>query len=964
MSYLARFAFPEYLLLLAIVPLAIYLGVRLRSLHPWRKRAAIGIRCLLLIALIFALAGMEVVKTSDKLAVFFLLDHSNSVGESLRLAAAQSVRNTADAHMGPRDEAGVIVFGENASIELSAAPKLGMRDIKSFVGGEATDLAAAIRLATAAFPQGYMRRILVYSDGNETRGSALEEVKAARAAGIEVSVVPLRLDGGADARVREVRTPGRVDANEPFSIQVVVHSSAEGDAELTLYQRAGSQRQQMPPQRVRLRKGENVFQVAQELSAPGVYEYEVRLEAQGDAVLQNNVGRGYSIVQGPSKVLYVESQTDASTYLAPALRKEGLEVEQITPGALPADLAFYQAYGAVVLSDVSAVQLGAESMKVIEAAVRDLGIGLVMIGGPDTFGAGGFLDSPVERALPVSMDIKQRKILPRGALGLVMHTCEIPDGNVWAREIGLAALNVLASQDLMGGWGYTYNGGDSELFPLQAVGDKSAVRSAILSSAEIIGDMPDVTATLRMAFAAVAGADAAVKRIIMISDGDPAAPPQSLLTEIAAAKVSVSTVCIAPHSGSDQGMLQGVADATGGQYYFVNSAYNLPQIFAKEAAVVRRGILNEEEFVPVVQAPSEILQGLLDAPLPSLRGYVITTAKDTAAVPIVSHEGDPVLAHWRFGLGKAAAFTSDVTPRWAANWLGWDRFSRYWVQAVRWAMREAPQSPFQVDTRVAEGKGHVRIDAVDPAGNFVNFLAPAGVATGPDLAPLQLDFKQTGPGIYEAEFSAEAPGSYFTNVAYTTPDGGSGALSSGLSVNYAREYEYNQTNLPFLEALASAGGGQVYGGEGNPFEHSLVASATATPLWPYLLALAAGLLTVEIFVRRVMLPWLPVYRVIHAVLRHVPGLGPRLTPPERFQRTATGAYLSGGAPVVGPGPAPTASFGAVKEPAQTAAPPVAKQRPKAPPPQTHTSELLAAKERARAREKRRTSSGEDEKEKP
>lgn len=962
MTYLPRFAFPEYLLLLTLIPLAIYLGLRLRSLNTWRKGTAITLRSIILAAMVLAPAGMEIVKTSNRLAVFFLLDHSNSVPEDLRLSAAQAVRNAAEAHMESTDEAGVIVFGENASIELSIAPTLGMRDIKSFVGGEATDLAAAIRLATAAFPQGYMRRMVVFSDGNETRGSALEEIKAARAAGIEVDTVPLQLPAGSDVRLREVRTPGRVDANEPFPLQVVVHADAESEAELTLYQRAGAQRQQMPPQKVHLRKGENVFQVQQDLQTAGVYEYEARLDAPGDTVQQNNVGRGYCIVQGPSKVLYVEADK-ASTRLGPALREEGLQVEEMTPESLPANLAFYQAYDAMVFSNVSALQLGAENMKVIEAAVRDLGIGLVMIGGPDAFGAGGFLDTPIEKALPVSMDVKQRKILPRGALGLILHTCEIPEGNVWAREIALSALNVLASQDLMGGWGYTYQGGgDTELFPLQPVGDKAALRDAVIHSSEIIGDMPDVTATMRMAYQSLAKADAAVKRIVMISDGDPAAPPSSLLKEIADAKISVSTVCIAPHSGSDRGMLEDVANSTGGQYYFVNSADNLPQIFAKEAAVVRRGILNEVEFTPAVHAPSEVLQGVVDGAIPVLRGYVITTAKDAATVPLVSGEGDPVLAHWRYGLGKAVAFTSDVTPRWAGNWLAWERFSRYWVQAVRFAMREAPHSPFQVDTRVVEGRGHVRIDAVDAAGKFVNFLSPAGVATGPDLAPVPLNFTQTGPGIYEADFAAESPGTYFTNVSYTAPGGESGALSSGLSVNYAREYEYTKTNAPFLESLAAAGAGQVFSGEFNPFEHTLKASATVTPLWPYLLALAVALLPIEIFVRRVMLPWLPVYRALYRVLRRVPGLGARMKSPETFRRAATGAYLAGGAPVAAAAAPEPVSFGTVRE---AASPPAEKKQKKpAPPAQTHTSELLAAKERARAREKRRTGQGEDDKDKP
>ena len=211
-----RFAFPWALLLLAAVPWTIWIGIRIQSLSTGRKWTAIVLRTVILLCLIAALAGMELVRTTGDLAVFFLLDHSDSISEAQRLASAQWVRNVADEFMTEKDKAGVIVFGEDASIELSVDSTLGLRDILSYVGGEQTDLAAAIRLGLAAFPQGHMKRIVIYSDGNETRGTALEEVKLAQAGGVEVSTVPLRTQEARDVRLRAVTTPSRVQADEPF----------------------------------------------------------------------------------------------------------------------------------------------------------------------------------------------------------------------------------------------------------------------------------------------------------------------------------------------------------------------------------------------------------------------------------------------------------------------------------------------------------------------------------------------------------------------------------------------------------------------------------------------------------------------------------------------------------------------------------------------------------------------------
>ncbi|MCC6144337.1 MAG: VWA domain-containing protein, partial [Candidatus Hydrogenedentes bacterium] len=540
-DFFPRFTFPLFLLLLVLVPWSIHIGTRIRSLRAGRKWTAISLRTVILLCVIGALAGAEIVKRNDQLAVFFLLDQSNSIPEDQRQAAAQWVRNVTDAYMSPNvseDQAGVIVFGDDASIELKVGAKAGLEEIRSYIEGDGTDMAEAVRLAMAAFPQGFMRRVVILSDGNETDGSVLEETKIAQAAGVEVNTVPLHIESGTEVRVREVTAPGQANADEPFQLRIVVYSDKDAPATLQIYQRAGTDRRMLPPQDVQLQKGDNVFLLTQELGTPGFYEYEVNVESPADTVLANNVGRTFTTVLGEPTLLFVENTPENAPHIVPALEAEGLQVQQMTSFELPTSLAQFQAYDAVVLSDVSATDLTSEQLSILEAMVRDHGIGLVMLGGPNTFGAGGFLDTPVEKALPVSMDIKQRKVLPRGALAVVMHTCEIPDGNVWAREIALAALNVLASQDLMGVLGYMWNSGDSWIYKLSTVGDKRAIAKAIRDGAEQIGDMPDVAPTLKMAYSALSKADAAVKRIIMISDGDPAAPTQSLLNDLTAAKIA------------------------------------------------------------------------------------------------------------------------------------------------------------------------------------------------------------------------------------------------------------------------------------------------------------------------------------------------------------------------------------------------------------------------------------------
>lgn len=973
MSVWPRFVFPSMLLLLILVPIAIYIALHIRSLSSGRKFVVVTLRTLMLTALIFALAGMEIVYDNHKLAVFFLLDYSNSIPETAKLSAVNAIRTTTELYMEENDEAGVIVFGEQASIELSASETLGLADIQSQVGGEQTDLAAAIRLAMAAYPQGHMKRMVIFTDGNETQGSALDDVKLARADGVEVSVVPLQIEAGNEVRVTKVASPTSVNADEPFSVQVVVRSDVATTGTLHLTQRVAGNPVALPPQDVELRPGDNVFVLGQELENAGFYEYEAVVEAENDSIYANNEGRSFSVVYGEPNVLYVEADPDNSVFLHRALESEGVTVTQTDPLSMPGSLAQLQNFDAVILSNVSATDVTTGQMRSLEAAVRDLGLGLVMIGGPDTYGAGGYHETPIENALPVSMDLKQRKVLPRGALALVLHTCEIADGNAWARKIGIAALDVLASQDLMGALAYTYTGQDAWLYEMQEVGNKTMMRQAI--SRTDIGDMPSVGPTLSLAYKGLSEVQAAVKRIVIISDGDPAAPPGYLVAQIIQAKINVSTVCIAPHSGSDQNMLRTLAERTGGNYYFVNNPNNLPQIFAKEAAIVKRGMLIEEEFAPKPHHDSEILAGGVGSSgYPSLFGYVATTPKESATIALMSHEEDPVLAHWRYGLGKSVAYTSDVTTRWAQRWVDWEGFAPFWSQSVRWAMRDINKSAFRLETEVKDGRGVVRIDAVDEQGRFINGLRPEAVVTGPapDFERSVISFNQTGPGIYESSFPADHRGVYMVNVAYTSSNGMRNMLPTGLAVGYSREYEYNTTNRSLIEQIAEYGGGSVNGPIEDVFQNDLESEPSVTPIWPWLVGFAASIFPIEIFVRRVMIDYAGMLARFVALIRLLPGLNTLIRPPKPRPRSVTGSYGGREARHFGYAPAEESFAYSAAAPGAGAATPGAVQsadtESATPQPEAkatasdYTAQLLAAKQRALQSKRRPGDSGQDGKE--
>src|SRR2546430_11815513 len=130
--------------------------------------------------------------------VYFLLDRSDSNPPEQQEAARQYVVKAA-VEKKPVDKAGVLVFGTDAAIDTSPNAKVGDQKIQAVVGSERTDIASAIRLGTAAFPETGQKRLVLLSDGNENVGDAFAAVLAARPLGVTVDVVPLGVSRAGDA---------------------------------------------------------------------------------------------------------------------------------------------------------------------------------------------------------------------------------------------------------------------------------------------------------------------------------------------------------------------------------------------------------------------------------------------------------------------------------------------------------------------------------------------------------------------------------------------------------------------------------------------------------------------------------------------------------------------------------------------------------------------------------------------
>jgi uncharacterized membrane protein len=953
-----QFTHPSWLLLLVpglawVVWLAVKSDVQI---SPWRRWASATLRVIVLLLLVSAIAGAQWLRPLEGMNVFYLLDRSDSVPSSQQEASRDYVNRSFKSKK-EADKAGVLVFGTDAGLEFSPNPIVDLQKIQAVVGTERTDIAGAIRLATAAFPETGQKRIVLMSDGNENIGDAIGAVNAAKPLGVTIDVVPVGASRGQDVSVQKLSLPNNLKKGQTFDVKIFAQADRAQTATVRLYRN----NEYLDAAKVELNAGKNLFSFPQTLDEPGFYSYDIHLEGEQDLLPQNNRAVNFTYVRGDPIVLIVSSDPQNDQRLAEALRQSRLDVKIVDPVAFSGySLAEMQTYDSIFLSNVAAGELGTDSMRLIESAVRDFGVGLVCLGGDQSFAAGGYRNTPLETVLPVDMELSSKKVLPSGALVLVVHATEFPNGNQWARDIAFAALNSLGPQDEMGI--VLWDGSDKWLFELAKVGDKREMGRSIAGMNP--GDMVSFQNVMTMAHDALKKSRSSIKHMVVFSDGDPTAPAKSQVDNIRGDKITVSTVMIGGHVAPDT--MTWMADLGGGRFYDVRSPQQLPQIFIKEAAVILKSAIFEEPFKPQVVGASELIRGISGAEMPQLLGYVATSTKPRAETPILSEKGDPILAHWQFGLGRAVAFTSDAKPKWAQQWLNWPKYRQFWSQVAQWSLRKLENADFGTDVSVDRGEGTISVEALDATGNFRNFLNLSARVVSPRGESVQVQLEQKGPGRYEAKFATKEVGAYLINLLEMHNGNLASSQVLGASVNYSPEFAASEPNFNLLRRIAEIGGGRILELKNpglNPFEFGRKKTFQPRDLWEWLLRFAILLFPIDVAIRRIQIDraeWEKFLGIVRAKLLFWRGKPRPVEADESLEallarREQVRARTTSVPTEVNPALFQPANAPKVEEPVASsssgtaAAAPVAEKGSKPAPQAETTSRLLEAKRRAQRR---------------
>jgi Mg-chelatase subunit ChlD len=994
---------PQYLWLLVLLP--VFWLVSRRSLHAlskWRRRTALALRMIVATLLILALAEPNWLELAHRLSVLFVVDGSSSIQQT-ELADALTYVNKAvatqrDATRG--DRAGVVVFGRDAATEV---PPLDapwqLSKVESLVDPRFTNLQGALEMAEAAFPPDTAKRVVIVSDGNQNVGDATEAAERMLQSGTGIDVVPIRYEREGDIVIQRLDAPTNLRSGTPFALRIVLDNITAGKSttgKLRVTRELGGTRQVVSDEAVTLAPGKQVLTLRQELNESGLSTYQATFipdDPAADIQSQNNSATAFCQVSGKGRVLLIEDAANVSRFdaVVELLRRNEIEVT-VRDTRRPFDnLADLQQFDAVILADVPRVtgdgaeeitQFTDEQIRQLVQNTQHFGSGLVVLGGPNSFGAGGWTNTELEKALPVSFQVDNAKVEAVGALVLVVDSSGSMDGEkiAWAKAAAVAAAEMLGRRDYIGV--VAFDSAARWIVPLQRNGTASRTRSRIRQLGA--GGGTDMMPGLQQGYEAIEKAEASIKHVIALTDGQTApAAFNQLAAKMRAAGITTSGVAVGPDA--DRTVLSGIAKAGGGKFYYLGNPKAIPRIFMREARRVSMPLVFEDRdgFAVNVVSPDNELSGI-DS-LPPITGYVLTTIKENplvevlAATPRQPPPNSAIIAAWTYGLGRAAVLTTDVGQRWATSWPAWENYEKLLLQMVRRSMRSHDANEqLAMSTELRDGKIQLVVTALDREDEHLNYLSLSAATVRPDGTVEEHALEQTAPGRYVATVDAAEPGNYFLSVS-----GGAGTapLRTAVEVLQTAEFDRLESNEALLAGLASrtpaAGepGAVIASPKGladaeellkvDVFRPGVAPAVSRSRIWPLVLLAASVIFLGDIFCRRVVIGfgWLPALLAWLPWRRTVAADAAASSPMERLKQSKQAVTANLATRAAGRLEMPeTAEFAAktgtpMPTTSASAAPSAASSQSREPlateaEPASYTARLLAAKERARQEQQR------------
>jgi uncharacterized membrane protein len=843
-------AYPAALALLAVLPLLVWsASITLTEHGPVQRAISLLARCVLVGLLALALAHPERVASSSRVSAVALFDVSDSVSDR-DLEASATLLNELRAAQGSHALTAYSFASEARALPATetalARPKAG--------AGSSSDLERALQLAYGALEPGALQRVLIVSDGHETRGELLREATRASRLGLRIDYVPLTAGRPAEVAVRDVELPPAPEVGRSFEVRAHVYASQPARARVRLYQDEALSGLDATRE-VALAAGDNeiAFRSLSRLPGEVVYRAEVEPLTPDHFTANNQASASVKVVGRPS-VLFIDREPAQARSAAQALSVADFEVDLRAPYAAPRSVSELARYDFVILSDVPRDALATDTQDAIERYVRDLGGGFMMAGGEQSFGLGGYTGSRIESLLPVRMDSERRRDEHSLALALVIDCSGSMSGAKieLAKDAARATAELLGVNDSIGVIGFS--GTPERRVRMQSATNRLRIHEDISRITAQGGTA--IFPALDMAFSDLMSVRARIKHVILLTDGQTQESGLPELTQALRAEgITVTTVGL----GSDvnRRLLEQIASVGGGRSYLTTDPENVPRIFMRETSTVAHSSVVEEATAALPVEPADFLKGIDLERAPLLRGYVATQPRPRPAqVVLASEQGEPLIARWRVGLGWSLAFTSDLKPRWARDWLRWQALPKLLGQLVREHMKKDRAGELPLSAELRGDEVHLAVDALDARDQFLNGLESRVTLEGPLGAPpserITTDVRliQRGPGYYAAKLPLDRVGTFSLSAEHFLDGALVARGQAQVARPYPAEYAAFGDGSPALAAAAAATGGTRLERAADLFAPRGEHVDRREPLWPALIWAAIAWMLIDLLIRR------------------------------------------------------------------------------------------------------------------
>lgn len=719
----------------------------------WKRAGSFGFRVLGIAALIFALCRPFSFSSSDQMHVVFLVDVSQSIDIAASIEATREIEKSIQ-KLGPTDSNSVFAMGDDLRSFKSAAELRTWLESWAEQGIDdefrsATRLADSLLKSRLSFPAGKVKRIVMFSDGQDTEGFLGEAIRQLKEEDVDLRFQTIDSLAKAEAAIVALKpSTTRAFSGEVVRMAVDVSSNQAIKGELRLVHR-GVVVQRQPVELVATNgaiKRTNRFVFDVDMITPGDSKWTAELVAEDDYFPINNQRTCTVTVAGKPRILVLHQEEKEMRPFTRAMEKQDVVLEVRGKFGLPDTIQGMLAFDAIVLADFPATAMTPRQMNLLNRYVKDFGGGLAMLGSENSFGLGGYHRTPVEEVLPLVSRFEKEKEKPSLAMVLVIDKSGSMDGLpiALARQAAIAAVELLGPRDQIGVVAF-----DSSPFIVSEM--RSAIESDVIA-AEI--QSMDAGGGTNMYPAMIVGkemlenAPAKIRHMICLSDGQTQdADHAGLVQAMIDSGITVSTVAL---GDADRQLMANIAEIGRGRYYETNDPANVPQIFTKETMQASKSAIKEDLFGSVQTGDHRALAGFTEAELPFTLGFVMTQQKPTAQLLLVTETGDPLLAMSRFGLGTGMAYTSDLGERWGGEWLAWDSVGKFWGQVLRAIARKSDDEGIQVSQQVVKGNWLLNIIRTDQTGQLQSKVEWELASLDEQGELTEIEVREVGLGQYQA----------------------------------------------------------------------------------------------------------------------------------------------------------------------------------------------------------------------